>query len=76
MFKMHNNSTTEMNFRCVEVRVCKQEDFLAKPEQEEGVGGSGGGGSPPSKIDTPHQIFCFLLPKVHPPLSPPPSPTK
>ena len=43
MFKMRNNSTTEMNFRCVEVRVCKQEDFLAKPEQEEGVGGWGGG---------------------------------
>ena len=44
MFKMRNNSTTEMNFRCVEVRVRKQEDFLAKPEQEEGVGGGGGGG--------------------------------
>ena len=43
MFKMRNNSTTEMNFRCVEVQVCKQEDFLAKPEQEEGVGGWGGG---------------------------------
>ena len=74
---MRNNSTTEMNFRCVEVRVCKQEDFLAKPEQEEGVGGWGGGGGPPpppSKIDSPHQIVCFLLPKVHPPLSPPPLP--
>lgn len=54
MFKMRNNSTTEMNFRCVEVRVRKQEDFLAKPEQEERVEG---GGSPPTKIDSPHQIF-------------------
>ena len=72
---MRNNSTTEMNFRCVEVRVCKQEDFLAKPEQEEGVGGWGGVPTQQNRLPSPNCLFPST--KGSPTsLPPPPSPTK